>query len=71
MDTISPSDCKIATALQITFLCSAISCDLTKPLSYDLTLDDEYQQQILEILDCSVRQHDQHVLHAVLILVQV
>ena len=70
-DMMSPSDCMTATALQISFLCSAISCDVTKPLSYDLTLDDEYQQQVLGMLDCAVRQHDPHVLHAALILIQV
>ena len=71
VDMVSSSDCKTATALQITFLCSAISGDVTKPPSYDLALDDEYQQQVLEILDCAVRQNDQNVLHAALILIQV
>ena len=70
-DMISPTDCMTATALQISFLCSAMSFDVTKLLSYDVTLDDEYQQQVLEILDCAVRRQDQHVLHAALVLVQV
>ena len=70
-EMMSPEDCMSATALQISFLCSAMSHDVTKPLSYDVTLDDEYQQQVLEILDCAIRQQDQHVLHAALILVQV
>lgn len=68
---ISPVDCMTATALQISFLCSVISCDVTKSLSYDATLDEEYQQQVLDILDGAVRQQDQQVLHAALILVQV
>jgi hypothetical protein len=70
-DMMSPSDCMTATALQISFLCSAVSRDVTKPLIYDLTLDDEYQQQVLGILDCAVRQQDQRVLHAALTLIQV
>ena len=70
-DMMSPKDCMSTTALQISFLCSAMSHDVTKPLSYDVTLDDDYQQQVLEVLDCAIRQQDQHVLHAALILVQV
>ena len=70
-DLISPSECMTATALQISFLCSAVSRHKTADVSYDLALDDEYQQQVLDILDCAVRQHDQHVVHATLLLVQV
>ena len=36
-----------------------------------MTLDYQYQEQVLGILDCAVRQQDQHVVHAALILVQV
>ncbi|XP_028400510.1 probable E3 ubiquitin-protein ligase HECTD4 [Dendronephthya gigantea] len=69
-DVISLSDCMTASALQIGFLCSATFCDVTKPPSYELTLDDEYQQQVLAVLESAVEQQNQYVLYSVLVLIQ-
>lgn len=56
--------------MQIGFLSSCASSD-DDLLKYDVTLDDEYHRQIYEILDHAVREHDQVVIHAILILIQV